>query len=364
MNLFLTEIRRFWGRRITWGVIIITSLLMTLAAVIVFSQSSSEEGAGRAAAEAEAARQSDFCVSDISAQVAAGSTNFDPELIPPSESMSDEEFADFLRSEYCYQDPAWYGDGDKRFWATSILGGETEDWSATRPDGQPASYRAGGEQVREARFGLEGVIPGVSIFFLVLAIVIGASFVGAEYKFGTVENLLLWEPRRSRVLLTKFAAGFSSSFVLTAAVLGLLSALLFAVAALRGTTTGVDSRFWIDLFSVLARAGIAGGLFFIIAMSVAVIARNTTASVGVLLGWFVISNIVIQLVARWFRRWELFTNATAFITESDAIASRTIGGQTLDVYGHGYLTAGIVVAVWAALLAAIATVVFVRRDID
>ncbi|MEE9417011.1 MAG: ABC transporter permease subunit, partial [Acidimicrobiales bacterium] len=270
----------------------------------------------------------------------------------------------FLRSEYCYQDPAWYGDADKRFWATSILGGETNDWSRTRPDGQPATFTVAGEQVREARFGLEGVIPGVSIFFLVLSIVIGASFVGAEYKFGTVENLLLWEPRRARVLLTKFVAGFTSSFVVTAAMLGLLSALLYAVASVRGTTSGVDSRFWVDLFSLLGRAGIAGGLFFVLAMSVAVIARNTTASVGLLLGWFVISNIVIELAARWFRRWELFMNATAFITESDAVASRKIAGQRFEVFGHGYLTAGLVVAVWALLFATIATLIFNRRDID
>jgi hypothetical protein len=39
-----------------------------------------------------------------------------------------------------------------------------------------------------------------SFLFLLMAVLGGASFVGAEYKAGTVTTLLTWEPRRTRVM--------------------------------------------------------------------------------------------------------------------------------------------------------------------
>ncbi len=361
MNLFITELRRFWGRRITWGVIVITVLLMILAAVITFTQSSTPGEDSRQRAVEEAARNTQACTESSLAEL-SGDTEYrgDPFLEDLQEDMSEEELADFIATEYCYQDPDWY-DEDNTFYATLLLGNETADWSESRGVDGSYSNRPG---IREAKGGLTGIIPSIAVFFLVISVVIGASFVGAEYKFGTVENLLLWEPRRTRVLLTKFAAGFVSSAALTFVVLGILSALLYFVASIRGSTAGIDGRFWIDLLSVLGRSALTGGMFFIIAMSVAVIARNTTASVGVILGWFVISNIVIEIAAKWFRQWELFMNATAFIAEADAVKYQKFQGYQDTVYGHSYLTAGLLVAVWAAVLAAAAMLAFNRRDVD
>ena len=198
--------------------------------------------------------------------------------------MSDAETEEFLRDGPCYQDPAWYNDGDKRFFAISILADEFQsdsitDWSEQRPDSSIAeTSRFGSGEHRRAQSGLTGVLPGVAIFAVVLAILIGASFMGAEYKAGTMENLLLWEPRRVRVIGTKFAAGFSSSVVLTALLLTFLTGLLFLLAKLHGTSVGVDGRFWIDTVSTIGRGALIGGMFFTLAMSISVVARNTTVS--------------------------------------------------------------------------------------
>ena len=166
------------------------------------------------------------------------------------------------------------------------------------------------------------------------------------------------------MLGAKLFAGFTSSTVVTAVILSWLTVLLFILANLRGTTQGVDGRFWIDVASMTLRAGVVGGLFFVMAMAVAVIARNTTASVGLILGWFAVSNIVIELVARGLRRWELFTNAFAFINEADVPRYEKIGNHWQILYAHDYLSAGLIIVVWAATLTGIAAFVFVRRDID
>ena len=81
------------------------------------------------------------------------------------------------------------------------------------------------------------------------------------------------------------------------------------------------------------------------------------------LGWFAVSNILIELVARGFRRWELFTNAIAFISEGDVPRYEKIHNYWELLYAHDYLSGGLIVALWAAAFAGIAALVFVRRDI-
>ena len=369
MSLLRTELTRFWSRRLVWITAAIVAAVTTLGVGIAFSQHSSDVGDG-SAARREAERNTERCVRDFMSpdfEADRGQILRDYGLDP---EMSDAEFEQFLRRDFCYQDPAWYGNDDPRFFATEILLDSWEaksitSWADDRPDSStPETGTIGGRIIRRAHDGLNGVLPGVSTFFLVVAVLIGASFVGAEYKAGTVENLLLWEPRRARVLVTKFVAGFVSSFVLTFALLTWLSGLLYVMAVLRGTTDGIDGRFWIDVASTITRGSVMGGVFFVAAMSVSVVARNTTAAVGVILGWFAISNIVIELFAKWMRSWELFTNAGAFIREADGIRYQKIQGFWETYYAHGYMKAGLIAAVWALVLALIATVVFVRRDVD
>lgn len=241
----------------------------------------------------------------------------------------------------------------------------TGDWPATFRAGAPAgptqvaSTPHASEPIHEANEGLiGGILPTVATFSLVLAAIIDALFVGAEYKSGTVENLLLWEPRRIRVITAKFIAGFLSSTVTSTIFLTWIVGLFYLLANLHGSTQGVDRRFWIDLVSVGVRASVVGGLFFIMAMSVAVVARNTTASVGVILGWFAVSNIAIELAAKSLRRYELF------VSEANVPDTRVVRGREIFAYSHSYLIGGLVLCIWAAVLATFATWTFVRRSID
>jgi len=358
VNLFRTELVRFWSRRITWVTLGLAALVMIVAITFAFFRTDAvvPDNAGGGINGA--------CMTGMMTDIREGNTGFPPE-------MTEAEMIDIARTQICVNRE----NNDRRFWAVSILGPESSDYSENRRFFEP--FAAEGEdpmidvigrdgvrrEYRESREPLTGVVPAVSIVFLLIAVILGASFMGAEYRSGTVENLLLWEPRRARVLITKYVAGFLSSAVATAAALGFLTGLLLLLASVHGTYEGVDGRFWIDLVSVLLRASLAGGLMFVMAMAIATIFKHTTAAVGAILGWFVASNIVVETLLRSLRQHELVINAAAFVGEGEPFryVETTWGHE--PVYHHGYLAAGVYVFVWAAIPALIALVIFTRRDL-
>ncbi len=344
MKLFLVELKRLWSRRITWITMLVISLLMVLFVGIGFTQSSSEapDQSGRVINQ--------DCLRSLTAARDAG----DPEF----QDMTDDDIADIYCGDF---------EEDRRFFATVILGGfgEIEDWSEFRAAGEePFPITVDGERYRSARLGLDGILPGIGTFLLIIAVVLGGSFIGAEYRSGTVENLLLWEPRRGRVMLTKYAAGFVSAAAVMAILMVWLTLLLLGLAQFRGSFQGIDSTFWVDWVATIARVGLVAGFYFILAVAIASIARNTTAAVVAVLGWFVVSNILIELFAKWFRQYELFTNAGAFISLSEVVRYRGSGFEETLVYSHGPWMGLALVVVWAAIPAVLAVLLFKRRDLS
>ncbi len=343
MKLFTVELKRFWSRRITWLTMVIVGLFMVLGVGIGFTQASSDPPTGGVVVDQ----------SCLNAFIGFRDNDNEPEF----QGMSDDE----LGRTFCSE-----SDQDRRFFATLILGqSQVQDWSDSRLEAERTdTVRVGGEEYERARFGLEGIVPGISTFLLVIAVVLGGSFVGAEYRSGTVENLLLWEPRRIRVMLTKYGAGLVSAAVVLAIMASWLTGLLLLLARFRGSFQGMEPAFWVDWVAMVGRASLIAGLFFVLAMAIATLAKNTTAAVVALLGWFVVSNILIELLAKWFRQYELFTNAAAFIGQGDVARYVGSGNQQTLVFSHGYWMAAIAVLVWAAVPGAIALAVFRRRDIS
>lgn len=346
MRLFLIELRRFWARRITWLTMVVVALCMMLGVGIAFTQTSKDEPTGGTTTIVDAS-----CTREVIAQRDAGEDVFQG----LSDSEIEEQVCTFVESE-----------NDRRFFATSIVGfSNVEDWSEYRAVEEPRGTRVvEGKTYQGLRFGLDGLVPGIAIFLLVMAVVLGGSFVGAEYRSGTMENLLLWEPRRWRVITTKYAAGFVSSAVVKIIIMAFFAGLLLLLAQFRGTYVGVDGRFWFDLLLAIGRASLMSGCFFILAMAIATLAKNTTAAVVALLGWFVVSNILIELLARQVRQFELFSNAGAFVTLGDVGRYVGSGDQRQLVLSHGPWMAGLVVAIWAAIPGLVALLVFRRRDIS
>ncbi len=250
---------------------------------------------------------------------------------------------------------------DDRFHLTWLLGESTEDWSETRPTPEPNRT--------EPFRGLEGILPAIGGLLAILTGgLVGASFFGAEYRFGTIEQVLLWEPRRNRVLLAKYLTTFiGSALVATTGSLAIAFS-LWPTALAKGTTQGVDARFWIDLISTAGRIGIAAGLLGIISGTVAIFTRHTAGAVMSLLGYQLIGGIIINVWIKWLAPWDPLFNATAFLSESDTtkwVKQREFGlTYWTEVSANSYLTAGLIAFAIASVFALGGFIVFNRRDVS
>ena len=128
------------------------------------------------------------------------------------------------------------------------------------------------------------MVTTLAAIFALMAFVIGASFVGAEWSSGGMMNLLLWRPQRLRVLGTKLAALLIGLTGLTVLAEAAWTGIFWLIGSTRGTTTGMTSGAWQSLTLtelralalVLAAAALGFGL--------ASLGRHTAMALGAAIG--------------------------------------------------------------------------------
>jgi ABC-type transport system involved in multi-copper enzyme maturation permease subunit len=196
---------------------------------------------------------------------------------------------------------------------------------------------------------------GTGGFVIVIAWVIGASFMGAEWQKGTITTLLTWEPRRTLVIGTKVLA--------CALVVGGISLLLQAFlalvllpAGLDGTMEGTDSEWLREAVGIWLRTGAGAAIFGALAFGIAEVGRSTGAALGV---GFVYFAIVEAFIRAWRPRWTpwlLGDNIVIFITGQPENA-------TLELVGRSTFEAGVILLVYAGIAFGGAMVLFRHRDV-
>ncbi|MEV4755641.1 ABC transporter permease subunit [Micromonospora sp. NPDC049559] len=160
----------------------------------------------------------------------------------------------------------------------------------------------------------------IAIFSGLLALVafiVGASFVGAEWHTGGMMNLLLWRPRRLSVLLTKLG-------VLLGTLLGLglvLGALWTLAFWLIGRYDGVTGRLTPGVWTSFALSGARGlGLVLAVgavAFGLASLGRHTAMALGAAIGVGALSEVGLRIAVevagvRFGERYLLSTYALAW----------------------------------------------------
>jgi ABC-2 type transport system permease protein len=122
----------------------------------------------------------------------------------------------------------------------------------------------------------------------VVAFVIGASFVGAEWSSGGMMNLLLWRPQRVRVLATKLTALLVSLIAFTVVVTALWTGAFALVANLRGSIESMTPGAWQSIglteLRALAVVVVAAALGF----GLASLGRHTAMALGVVIGLIIV----------------------------------------------------------------------------
>ncbi|MEV4618333.1 ABC transporter permease subunit [Asanoa sp. NPDC049573] len=140
--------------------------------------------------------------------------------------------------------------------------------------------------------------PSVYVFCAILALVafvIGASFVGAEWHTGGMTNLLLWRPRRIPVLLTKLGVLLGAMLGLTVVVGALWTAAFWAIGRYDGQVGKLTSGVWQSFALTGARGAVAVLLAATLGFCLASIGRHTAMALGVGIGAVVVSEIGLRI---------------------------------------------------------------------
>jgi hypothetical protein len=204
-----------------------------------------------------------------------------------------------------------------------------------------------------------GVFGGTTAPLVLLAWVVGATFVGAEWHAGTMAVTLTWEPRRIRLFLAKLVAVLLFVFVATIVVQAVLG-LALTPGALRsppeqfgcfgpcdqGATFG-------EAAAIVLRGAALSSVMAALGFSLASVGRNTAASVGVGFAYLLVAEGLLAGLVDWIRPILITPNAITFV-----------GGEPLgDVGLHSATAAGILLLAYGAGAALAALAVFRARDV-
>ncbi|MDI1465823.1 ABC transporter permease subunit [Catellatospora sp. KI3] len=254
MSLVRAERRRFLKRRLIKWLLVIAVALLAIIATAVFFSNQKVDAATIAAAEAQA----------------------------------DQE----------YQQQVMYWEQRHQVCGTVKEGTPEAEMCTYDLKPQRSDIRA--EWYMPATFGFKANFEPLTMVWAaiiaVIAFVIGASFVGAEWSTGAMMSLLTWQPRRMRVLGTKLAvlAGWLTGIGVV--TFGLWTGALWLIARLRGDTDGMTAGTWQSF-------GLTGlrGLGLILAMGIvgfllASIGRHTGVALGVALAVVIVGQVGLTIV--------------------------------------------------------------------
>lgn len=200
--------------------------------------------------------------------------------------------------------------------------------------------------LRDAWLGLGGQL-------IVVAWLVGASFVGADWHFGTMTTQLTWEPRRTRLFVAKLIACVAVVFAGTILIELLLGAALAPAALLRGTTTGADGAWAAESIRLVLRVGVGCALASGIGYGLASIGRNTAAALGVGFFYLVLVEGLLRAYRPGWQKWLLGDNLTQFLN----------GARDSVVDGRSVAGSALVVGCYCVAALAAGMALFKRRDV-
>ena len=192
--------------------------------------------------------------------------------------------------------------------------------------------------------GLTFLLNRSAVILPVIALILVASNVGAEYSQGTLRNLLVREPGRLRLMAGKFLALLVFIFLNAAVAVGLGIAVAFALAPGHGvdTTAWTSSTALSHLWTFLGNIALAIIGYSVYGLVVALLFRSAAAAVGVCFAWFGIAENLLVLAY----------NDLAKFLPGELISAVRAGGVTQPVeVGYGYALVGAGIWVVGALIA-------------
>jgi len=194
----------------------------------------------------------------------------------------------------------------------------------------------------------------LSVWFAIIAWLLAASYIGAEWRTGMMGTLLTWEPRRVRVMVTKVIAAVFVTFVIVMVLQALLVGALYPAAAYRGSTAGTTEAFWRSFSYVGLRSGALAVLAAILGFAAGALGRNTAAGLGAGFVYLaVIEGGLLGGLIPSIRPWLIVGNAIVFVNNE----------RNPDIRGRSPTQAVLLLVGYAVGLWLIATFVTKKRDV-
>lgn len=287
MKLLNAELRRLAKRRITRWMLLLVLLLMPTVAIVVGANNVKPGPAAVAQAQAELDQflldQQQWIERDI-------------DQCEADQAAGREEVG---WPEDCQEIREWYVPEDED---------EMIEWF------MPPAF--------EFRAQFPNMILVLTGLLGLFAFIVGASYVGAEWRTGGMMNLLLWRPRRLAVFGTKLAAMLGGLTGLTLLLGAAWTGMFWLVAELRGVTetmtAGVWESFGLTGLRALALVLLAGTVGF----GLASIGRHTALAMGAAIGAFVVGVAGVGIIGGgllrvpYFERWMWTTYIAAWMDKS------------------------------------------------
>lgn len=208
----------------------------------------------------------------------------------------------------------------------------------------------------------------VAVIVLLVVVLLGTTFVGADWASGSMSVQLLVDPRRTRVWVAKALAGGVVAAGLATVALALFWTMVAVTAASRGIETSsetwgrvVVSSVWTVVLLVAATLA---------AHALTMLLRSTVVTLGIVFAVSVGSTILLAVFGASAIRWTLPTNAVAVVAgEVEYYADDCYSDGDLGMSADPCLRmlerpeAVLYVAVLVALLVAVSIASFRRRDV-
>ena len=210
-------------------------------------------------------------------------------------ALGEEQYQQELAA--CEENPRRYGGGRGFECADAVMPPEAY------------SYR----QVLSTEAVLDGLLPSLTTLLGLVALIIGTTFVGAEWVSGSMSNLLLFEPRRGRVWLAKVVVVAVVGTAFATLVLGLAIAGSLAAAISWSDASWGSTRSWYAAYSILR------GIIVVVAIAVVGVAitlalRSTIATVGLAFGYAMVGEAMLRAINREaVEPWLLSSHMVAFL---------------------------------------------------
>jgi hypothetical protein len=220
-----------------------------------------------------------------------------------------------------------------------------------------------------ASTGATGAL-GFAALAAVVAALVGATWIGAEWSTRSLVALLFWVPRRMQVVGAKLVVLTGAAVLIgVVAQVGWL-AMSGILRTLVGRDAALPEGFWSDLLQTQARGVLLTVIAALLAFGLTNLVRNTGAALGIGFVYLVIVENLVRGLRPLWQPWLLTENALALVQQ---------GGSTIYVYSDqpdrygstepieyylGHLQAGVVLGVVTVVVVALGAVLFARRDLQ